>query len=112
MSNSQSGTTKRRITAEDLYRFHWVSDPAVHPTSGEIAYVEQCINKERTDYNSAIWLLPFEGKTPIPFTYGSKDETPVWSPDGSQLAFLRSTDGKRQVWIIPARGGKPDNLRT
>ncbi|SEK05536.1 S9 family peptidase [Paenibacillus polymyxa] len=110
MSNSQSGTTKRRITADDLYRFHWVSDPAVHPTSGEIAYVEQYINKERTDYNSAIWLLPFEGKAPIPFTYGPKDETPVWSPDGSQLAFLRSADGKRQVWIIPARGGEARQL--
>ncbi|MGG4217951.1 S9 family peptidase [Paenibacillus jamilae] len=109
MSNSQSDT-KRRITAEDLYRFHWVSDPAVHPTSGEIAYVEQYINEERTDYNSAIWLLPFEGEAPIPFTYGPKDETPVWSPDGSQLAFLRTTNNKRQVWVIPARGGEARQL--
>lgn len=105
MSDPQSSTTKRCITAEDLYRLHWVSDPAIHPLSSEIAYVEQHINKERTDYNSGIWLLSPEGANAVPFTYGPKDETPVWSPDGTQLAFLRTTDGKRQVWIIPKRGG-------
>ncbi|MCF2715765.1 hypothetical protein LWE69_00025 [Paenibacillus sp. UKAQ_18] len=112
MSDSQSSTTKRCITAEDLYHLHWVSDPAIHPVSGEIAYVEQHINKDRTDYNSGIWLLSSEVAVPIPFTYGPKDETPVWSPDGSQLAFLRTTDGKRQVWIIPERGGRHDSLHT
>ncbi|KAF6586439.1 S9 family peptidase, partial [Paenibacillus sp. EKM208P] len=70
MSDPQSSTTKRCITAEDLYRLHWVSDPAIHPLSSEIAYVEQHINKERTDYNSGIWLLSPEGANAVPFTYG------------------------------------------
>ncbi|WP_149094997.1 alpha/beta hydrolase family protein [Paenibacillus terrae] len=110
MSDPQSSITKRHITAEDLYHLRWVSDPAVHPGNGAVAYVEQYINEDRTDYNSDIWVLPSEQSERLPFTYGPKDESPVWSPDGSQLAFLRTLEGKRQVWIIPARGGEARQL--
>ncbi|TKH41459.1 peptidase S9 family protein [Paenibacillus terrae] len=110
MSDSQTSIAKRHITAEDLYQLRWVSDPAVHPGNGAVAYVEQYINEDRIDYNSDIWLLPSENSEPLPFTYGPKDKSPVWSPDGSQLAFLRTLKGKRQVWIIPASGGEARQL--
>ncbi|MGV2806127.1 S9 family peptidase, partial [Clostridium perfringens] len=29
-----------------------------------------------------------------------------WSPDGSELAFLRKKGDKPQVWIMPANGGE------
>lgn len=110
LSDPQSSIAKRHITAEDLYQLRWISDPAVHPGNGAVAYVEQYINEDRIDYNSDIWLLPSENSEPLPFTYGPKDESPVWSPDGSQLAFLRTLEGKRQVWIIPASGGEARQL--
>ena len=44
---------------------------------------------------------------PVILTSGSRDEkNPVWSPDGSRLAFLRTWNSEvLQAIVIPARGG-------
>jgi len=32
--------------------------------------------------------------------------SPTWSPDGSMLAFLASTDGRSQIFVLPMSGGE------
>ena len=48
------------------------------------------------------------GRTPRQLTHGPSDSSPVWSPDGATLAFVRD----RQVWLLPAAGGEPKQLTT
>ena len=45
-------------------------------------------------------------------TRGGADAAPRWSPDGTQLAFVRSQDGPGQLWLLPAAGGEPEQLTT
>ncbi|MEK3732312.1 MULTISPECIES: S9 family peptidase [unclassified Paenibacillus] len=99
-------TAKRLITPEDLYRMHWVNDPVVSPASGAIAYVHKSVKKEIDGYTSHIRLLHPDNHKDTPFTSGENDSSPAWSPDGSQLAFLRKKGDKPQVWTIPADGGE------
>lgn len=33
--------------------------------------------------------------------------TPTWSPDGSEILFANSHDGKFDLWRVPAAGGEP-----
>lgn len=99
-------TDKRLITPEDLYRMHWVNDPVVSPASGAIAYVHKSVSEKHDGYRSHIRLLPAGGAQDIPFTSGEADAAPAWSPDGSELAFLRKKGDKPQVWIMPANGGE------
>ncbi|SEL46917.1 Dipeptidyl aminopeptidase/acylaminoacyl peptidase [Paenibacillus sp. cl141a] len=99
-------TDKRLITPEDLYRIHWVNDPVVSPASGAIAYVHKSVSEKHDGYRSHIRLLPAGGDQDIPFTSGEADAAPAWSPDGSELAFLRKKGDKPQVWIMPANGGE------
>ena len=41
----------------------------------------------------------------------ARDESPVWSPDGTEIAFLRSqSSGGGQVWIIDENGGNERQL--
>ena len=35
---------------------------------------------------------------------------PAWSPDGKQLAFIRTTNGKAQIFILSMAGGEPIQL--
>jgi dipeptidyl aminopeptidase/acylaminoacyl peptidase len=47
------------------------------------------------------------GGAPVQLTYGKENSTSTaWSPDGKRLAFVRSVDGKPQVFILPLGGGE------
>ncbi|MFU1796141.1 prolyl oligopeptidase family serine peptidase [Paenibacillus azoreducens] len=99
-------STKRMITSEDLYRMHWVSDPAVSPESGATAYILKSVNDKQDGYITQIRLIKPDGGEDVPFAAGEQDAAPQWSPDGSQLAFLRKKGEANQVWLLPAHGGE------
>ncbi len=96
---------KRVMTAEDLYRIRWVSDPAVSPENGATAYILKSVNDKHDGYVTQIRLIQ-PGGADVPFTVSEQDGAPQWSPDGAQLAFLRKKGDARQVWIMPAHGGE------
>ncbi|MCU6793614.1 S9 family peptidase [Paenibacillus sp. WQ 127069] len=101
---------KRKVLTEDLYGYQWISDPSVCPVTGSIAYVHTMIDKEKNNYRKHIHFITLDGSQGGQFTNGDKDEFPAWSPNGSELAFLRTTDKSRQLWIIPVYGGQAKQL--
>ena len=81
---------RRAPQPEDLYRIHIATDPRLSPDGAEVAFVVQSSGPGRTDYRSAIWLVPADGSAPPrQVTLGTKRDTqPRFSPDGRSLAFL------------------------
>lgn len=102
--------SQRGITSEDLYQITWVNDPTPSPQGGQLVYVSRKTNEARDGYCSHLRLLHLGSQKDRPFTSGEKDHSPAWSPDGSQLAFLREVDGKSQVWIIASDGGEAQQI--
>lgn len=101
---------QRAITAEDLYRFAWLSDPAVNPQDGTIAYVARQVNEEKSGYRSRIHITAADGTKSKAFTNGEQDNAPVWSPDGTKLAFLRKKGKHQQIWTMAADGGEAEAM--
>ena len=96
---------------EDVYELVGVSDPRVSPDARTVAYVVTTIDREESKYRSAVWVVPVDAsEAPRQFTSGERnDNSPRWSPDGSQLAFVsnRGDDkAKPQLYVIPAEGGE------
>ena len=59
-------------------------------------------------YGGDLWTVPLEGGRAIRMTKGMGIETaPVFSPDGSTIAFAGDYEGVTDVYTIPATGGIP-----
>jgi tricorn protease len=58
-----------------------------------------------------LWSVSREGGDAIRLTTGAGIESePVFSPDGSQIAFTGEYDGNVDVFVMPASGGTPKRL--
>jgi tricorn protease len=62
-------------------------------------------------YAGDLWSVPREGGEAKRLTVGPGVETdPVFSPDGSLIAFTGEYDGNVDVFVMPAEGGVPRRL--
>jgi len=91
--------------------------PSVSPDGSSIVYVEQQFAERCDGCPSMLWRMSSAGGTPVQLTrHTYQEETPFdtspsWSPDGSQLAFLRSgTNTPPTVFTMPASGGAARSL--
>lgn len=62
-------------------------------------------------YAGDLWSVPRDGGDAVRLTSGTGVETdPIFSPDGSQIAFTGEYDGNVDVFVVPASGGVPKRL--
>ncbi len=59
-----------------------------------------------------LWLQPLQGLQPArparPLTQlPGRVNTPAFSPDGLWIAFKRELEDRREIWILPSKGGAP-----
>jgi tricorn protease len=62
-------------------------------------------------YAEDLWVANLDGSYPRRITVSEGSESnPVFSPDGSMIAFTGQYDGNTDVFIVPATGGVPKRL--
>ena len=62
-------------------------------------------------YGGDLWSVPREGGAATRLTAGPGVETnPIFSPDGTRIAFTGEYDGNIDVFVVPATGGVPKRL--
>ncbi|MGI4885904.1 MAG: S9 family peptidase [Janthinobacterium lividum] len=70
--------------------------------------------KNKADYKNVTQLYQVgtaAGAQPRQLTSAKEGASqPAWSPDGRQLAFVRTVDDKPQVFVLPADGGEARQL--
>ncbi len=102
----------RRLRIDDLTDLAVPEQPALSPDATQVAYVLRTLDTKGDRTLRSLWRVPASGGEPQQLTRGDADSTPSWSPDGTQLAFLRAKDGPAQLWLLPASGGEPQQLTT
>ncbi|WP_371069011.1 prolyl oligopeptidase family serine peptidase [Sediminibacillus sp. JSM 1682029] len=100
----------KAITADDLLKFSFLSDPQLSPNGNWVVYAIRTISEEKK-YQSNLYIVNLTTNETIPFTHGdSMDYQPRWSPDGQTIVFTSNRSGKQQVWKISFRGGEAEQL--
>src|SRR5262245_16994994 len=61
-------------------------------------------------YAGNIWIAGRDAGNVRRLTSGGHEGKPIFSPDGSQIAFTGDYDGNRGVYVVPATGGEPRRL--
>lgn len=124
---SREKSTKRALTADDLFRIVLVSDPQASPDGTHLVWVQTLPNKDKDLYQASLWISDADGGNSRQLTSGQhRDNTPRWSPDSESIAFVSNRPHQRppaepadadkskpadakptnQVWTIRISGGE------
>ncbi|PFG20522.1 alpha/beta hydrolase family protein [Serinibacter salmoneus] len=97
---------------EDLDLLRTVGHPSLDPSGAWAVVAVTRSDLESDSYRSRLWRVPLTAQAPWqPLTSGTRDSSPVVSPDGSRIAFLRATgSAPPQLAIMSADGGEAEVL--
>lgn len=81
----------------------WMRYSAISPDGQNIAF----------SYKGDIFTVPTTGGAARQLTTNpAYDSTPVWSPDGTRIAFVSDREGSLDIYVISKHGGEPKRLTT
>ena len=88
-----------------------VSNAAISPDGSQIVFSRGWVDKLKDQGRSNIWVVDTAGTRLRELTRGSwRDSAPVWSPDGSRIAFLSDRDGTTQIHVLFVATGELSQL--
>jgi dipeptidyl aminopeptidase/acylaminoacyl peptidase len=111
LAGDAEASPRRAARLDDVYALELPAQPAMSPDGTRVVYVLRTADAGADAEHSSLWQVPAAGGgDPARLTRGPADTAPAWSPDGSQVAFLRGGDAPAQVWLLPATAGEPRQL--
>lgn len=110
--------SKQPVLVTDMLKIKTANAVTLTKDGNTAAFIVTAIEPETDSakweykYAGQLWITGTgAGATPRQLTFSKEGASqPAWSPDGKQLAFVRTVDGKSQVFILSLAGGEPVQL--
>ncbi len=103
----------RLFTAEDVFDLEWADSPEISPDGTQAIYVRRS-NDIMTDRTvSQVWIVDLDGSSHQPLLAdGGSYRSPVWSPDGKRIAYMKRTSGRTGLYVHYLDSGRDALLGT
>ena len=95
------------LTQELIWKIERIGAPIIAPQGGHVVAPVTRYNMQTDRGETRLWLFSIKGNVQRPLTSeGQRASNAVFSPDGSQLAFIsqRGDDQAGQVYVMPMDG--------
>jgi len=101
------GQQKTPFSNLDVFELEWAQRPQISPDGNWIVYQRRSMDIMKDRKQSRLWLLSSDGKNHTKLTNQDKNESsPVWSPDGTRIAFTSSTDNGSEIFVYWVKTNK------
>ena len=113
-----SAQSKQAVLVTDMLKIKTVSNVTLSDDGNNAAFIVTSIEPETDSakweykYTNQLWVVSTQpGAMPRQLTFSKEGASqPAWSPDGKQLAFVRTVDGRPQIFILSFIGGEAMQL--
>ncbi|MDB4908963.1 MAG: WD40-like beta Propeller containing protein [Gemmatimonadetes bacterium] len=106
LAASPLGAQGRAFQLSDWYKITTLSQPAMSPDGGRVAFTVQTVDEKGDKYHQEVWVAPTSGGSATRFTSPSTESSnPRFSPDGKYLLFTSNRPGgKGSTWVLRMDG--------
>lgn len=108
---------KTGVAVTDMLKIKNIGSVQLNSDGSKALFTVTSIDQEDNSkwvykYSTQLWMVPTNGSAaPRQLTFAKEGAgQPAWSPDGTQIAFVRAADGKPQIFLLPLSGGEPVQL--
>jgi dipeptidyl aminopeptidase/acylaminoacyl peptidase len=114
--NLHAQSTKEPVKVTDLLKIKTVGGVSLSKDARNLLFTVTNIeadgeNKWEYKYNTQLWMAAADGSSePKQLTAKDNSSQAVFSPDGSQIVFVRAVEGKSQLFLLSMSGGEAIQL--
>lgn len=88
------------LALKDLFNLEYAANPVVMPDGEHVIYERRSMDIMSDSTRRNLWTVSLDGTSHMPLLSDSKNHfSPVFSPDGSKMAYLSSKEGKIQIYL-------------
>ncbi len=89
------------LTHDTFMEMESIRSPAISPDGTQIIFSRSRVNQKDDRSVSNLWIVDVNGERIRELTHGNwRDSSPVWSPDGTKIAFISDRDESSQIHVM------------
>lgn len=95
---SESGVSDT-LTLKDLFTLEYAANPVAMPDGKHVIYERRSMDIMTDSLRRNLWMASLDGSQQIPLLSDSENHfSPIFSADGSKMAYLSTKEGKVQIY--------------
>ncbi len=99
-------TATNFISYQDLFNLEYAANPVVMPDGKTVIYERTSMDIMSDSRKRNLWTVSLDGSQHMPLLSDGKNHfSPVFSPDGKQMAYLSSKEEKVQIYLRDIASG-------